>query len=346
MKARLPRAPRLLLAPAIVVCAAAAAWGAFDRQRGLPVPGTAELLELQERWEGLGEEEREHYRRRYVELQDLDDKARDELGERVRRLDEMARLVFRSLESSSQQRILGLDAPKRRELLREMAIDEARAMGSRLLESLPEEQRNRIEGATPNDRLALLVQMRRDQEKLLDSSVRLLAEELEFSEADMSRIESLPLDMRRARFMGLIKRRTLSVVERRGLPEGISAAQWAQAAELDPKEFYLMLQRLRDRDGLEFDLRPNRTEEVSPWAKVRRMLRGDVEPELRVELADLNERERDELIRRTRRERTMALLRSDGLLAPAELESLEACPDSAFFTRLRAYIRDARNQGD
>lgn len=344
MKARLSAAHRLLLAPAIVVCAAAAAWGAFDRQRGLPVPGTAELLELQERWDSLGEEEREHYRRRYVELQDLDDKARDELGDRVRRLDEMARLVFRSLESSSQQRILGLDAPKRRELLREMAIDEARAMGSRILESLPEEQRDRIEGATPTDRLTLLVQMRRDQEKLLDRSVRLLAEELEFTESDLARIESLPLDMRRARFMDLIKRRALSFVEHRGLPEGISAGQWAHAAELDPKEFYLMLQRLRD--DLNFDLDPNRTEEASPWAKVRRMLRGNVEPELRVELAELNERERGELIRRTRRERTMALLRSDELIGPDELESLEACPDSAFFTRLRAYMRDARNQGD
>lgn len=326
----------------VVLAVAAAAAAALDRDRGLPVPDARELSELQDRWQALNEQERDRYRARYAELQGLEESAREGLAERIRRLDELARLVFRSLDAGSQERLLSLDAPKRRELLREMAIDEARAMGQRVLESLPEGDRARLEAATEADRLRFFVDFRRRQDQRLEASMTRMAREVGMSDEELARFDGLPVDQRRARFLELIKRRTLRAVEQRGLPPTISGERWGHASALEPREFYMMLLRLQDQEDMRLPLGGVPRAEESPWTCVRRMVRGDVEPERRLALAELTGPERRAALRSARRERVTEYLRANELLAGEELGRLEAAPDAAFFSLLREHLRERR----
>lgn len=339
MKSRVQELLRRSLGPALVIAVAAAA---LDRDRGLPVPDARELGELQDRWQSLSEGERDRFRSRYAELQGLEDSALEHLAERIRRLDELARLVFRSLDAASQQRMLQLEPPKRRELLREMALDEARAMGQRVLESLSEEDRARLEAATEADRLRFFVDFRRRQEQRLEVSMDRMAREVGMSEEELVRLDELHPDQRRTRFLELVKRRTLRAVEQRGLPAAISAQRWGHAMELEPREFYLMLLRLQDHDDLRLPLGRSPRAEESPWARVRRMIRGDVEPEKRLALADLSGPERRAALRRSRRERTTEYLRAQDLLSAEEMAELEASSDAAFFGLVREHLRARR----
>lgn len=341
MSSRSKRTSALVLA-VVAVAGAALAGAAFDRDRGLPVPDARELGELEERWESLSEQQRDRFRSRYAELQGLEESAREDLAERIRRLDELARLVFRSLDESSQQRMLQLEAPKRRELLREMAIDEARAMGQRVLESLSDEDRARLEAATEADRLRFFVEFRRRQDQRLEASMDRVARELGMGEEELARFDGLLPDQRRARFLDMVKRRTLRLVEQRGLPATISAERWGHASALEPREFYLMLLRLQDHADLRLPLGPGARAEPSPWARVRRLIRGDVEPETRLALAELSGTERRAALRRARRERTTEYLRANELLPAGDMAALEAASDAAFFGLVREHLRDRR----
>lgn len=317
----------------------AAASAVLDRDRGLPRPAPEELVELERRWNSMSELERDRFRSRFETLEGLDPESQKRVAVGIRRLDEMARLVFNSLDTRTRGRLLGLDAAKRLELLREMAVAEARDMGQRVLANLPPADRERLENATQAERLEFLIQFRRDQDARLEQTMDAMAEEVGMGASELASLRELRPDERRVRFLELVRRRVARIVEQRGLPDSIRPEYWRRALALGPREFYLVVQRLQRNESTRLPLgrrgRPGR----SPWVAVRRALVADLDPETRIELADLPPGVRDGRVRGVRRAAALDVLLREDLMDEAELEELDRHGDAAFFEELRARIR-------
>jgi len=311
-------------------------------ENGLSRPDAAELEDLHDRWAALSEAERDRFRARYAELASLQPEERARITERVRRLDELARMVFGSLDPRTQERLLALDGPKRRELLREMAVDEARAMGQRILERMSADDRARLEQASEADRLRFLVEFRRRQDKRLEESIVDMAAEIGMSEEELARLANLLPEQRRARFLEIVKRRILRIVEQRGLPEGITSQRWGHASALEPREFYLAVLRLQSDPRTRLPLAKRPPAEDAGWERVRRALRPEDDHEARLELAHLSVAERRTQVRARRRAELVAILSEEGLFDETLLQASRELPDAAFLIEVRNRLRAAR----
>ena len=340
------RAARVILAlggPLVLALAAGAALVERD-ESGLRRPDAAELDDLHGRWAALSESERDRYRARYAELASLQPEERARITERVRRLDELARMVFGSLDPRTQERLLALDAAKRRELLREMAVDEAGAMGQRILERMSADDRARLEQASEADRLRFLVEFRRRQDQRLEESIHGMAAEIGMSEEELARLETLLPDQRRARFLEIVKRRILHLVEQRGLPEGITAQRWEHASALEPREFYLAVLRLQVDPRTRLPLGKRPPAEETGWERVRRALRPEDDHEARLELAHLSVAERRTQVRARRRAELVEILREEGLFDEALARASAQPSDAAFLAEVRNRLRAGRGE--
>lgn len=326
------------------------AWGgAHDRARQDPAAGQAhsapDRAELRRRWEGFPEEERVRLRERFAALSELDPEERARLTERTQRLNQLSRQLYNGLDDVERRRLDGLAAGKRRELLHEMVLAEARETSRRLWNKLSANDRERLEGAGEQERLEFFTEFRRRQSKRIDRSIEDLGPEFGFSPTEMERLRGLPTDRRRQRYLEMVKRRTLRTVENRGLPAEFPAQRWAAATQLAPEEFYLAILRLR-RSFPELGIArrkgaPGTPGDPSTTAAQRRLVRSlqmDLDPAERLALSHLGRAERGAEMRRLKRERVLAVIRETQLLPPAAIERLQEQPDSRFFLAVRELL--------
>lgn len=336
-----PQAPvrRSVLAAALVV----AAWVPAGDPAGSLAPsarGAEELADLRRRWEELPEAERARLRDRLVELEELPAETQRRIREQASRLDGLARQAYRGLEPQVRERIDRLPAPQRHELLEGMAVAEARDFGARILSKLPAEDRARLEGAGDDERVAYFLELRERTNERIARTIPSMAGELGFPPEHVARLESLPPERRREKFLELVQRRTLRAADVYGLPEGIPRGRWELVAELPPEEFYVALLRLR-RKFPELGLRPNvRPDRGAGEAhlRLRRAMLLHLDPEEMLSLSHLEGDERAAEVRRRQRERATAVIREERLLPSETAEHLDRWSESRFFFAVRELL--------
>lgn len=278
-------------------------------------------------------------RERFAALKQLDPEERARLTERTHRLDELSRQLYMGMEEVQRRRLDGLETGKRRELLHEMVLAEARETSRRLWNKLSAEDRARLEGAGEEERLEFFVEFRRRQNKRIDRSMEELGPEFGFSPADLERLRGMSSDHRRQKFLEVVKRRTLRVVEIHGLPPELPAQRWTFVVQLPPEEFYLAILRIR-RSFPELGI-PRKNDTPETTEAHRRLVRSmqiDLDPAERLALSQLGREERGAEMRRLKRERALTVIRESQLLPPAAIERLQALPDGPFFLAVRELL--------
>lgn len=290
--------------------------------------------ELRARWNSLTEGERERLREHYAEFEQLSSAEKQRVHRRAKRLDELARQVYRSLEDDVRAELDGMGKDKRRELLREMAVERAGEMGRRILTLLPPADRTRLLAASEEDREMFFLEFEQRQAKRLDRVVREYGSEF-LSEAQVARLDELGPRERRAQFLELYKRRVARWVTNRGLPESISEQRWARLLEMPPSEFRQAWERVRERYGVDAPTRRSRPS--GPMQRLIAAIQGDESEHLA--LSELEPEERQATLRARQRERVLAVARdlhSQGVLDDDQVAELLAVDDEQYHAYLRS----------
>jgi hypothetical protein len=307
--------------------------------------------DLRKRFESLSEEQKQALRQRLERLKKLPAQERQDLRAQAGQLEDMSRRVYRNLADGDRERLDSLPADKRQDLLREMALAEARDMGRRILRKLPQEERERLEAAEPQERQRLLLELHHQMDGRIGQSIERMAPELGFSAEQVKKLNALPSDERRGKFLQVVKRKCIQYVDRRGLPEGLRPGRWEKVQQLPPDEFYLALLNLRrEFPGLARAMKPKPGSDKgvpkpSPeMQRVRRAMEAHLDPTERLELAEKGRAERERELKARRRKRALAALDKGGYVGGDDLKRLEALPDEAFFALVRRFLDSGGKQ--
>lgn len=330
----MPRPLRNLLALSVVLLVSAAA---AVRSPGETPEVTAEL---RSRWGALTEGERDRLRERYVEFNQLDPSEKESVHRRAQRLDELARQLYRSLDDEDRGRLDALGVEKRREILREMAVESASEQGQRIMALLPSRDRDRLLRATPEDRKLFFLDFEKRQARRLDEVIQELGPQY-LEEMEPARLNRLGAKERREKFLEIFKNRIVRWVANRGLPEELPKRHWSAMARMAPHEFRLAWERARKKYGVE-GLKP-RKEAKDPLRRLIGAMQADQEG-ARLELSSLEPRERRAQLHRLQQSRILAVakeLNEEGLLRDDELAGLvEAGGSERFHGRLRQLVSE------
>ena len=348
---------RLLSAAVLASCfsIATVAWAgsAQDAARNPDQGTTSNKADLRKRFESLSEEQKQALRQRLERLKKLPEQERQDLRAQASQLEDMSRRVYRNLADRNRERLDSLPADKRQDLLREMALAEARDMGQRILRKLPQEERERLEAAEPQERQRLLLELRHQMDRRIGQTIERMAPELGFSAEQVKGLNDLPSDERRGKFLQVVKRRCTQYVDRKGLPKGMQAERWGKVQQLPPDEFYLALLNLRrEFPGLARAMKPKpgsdsegSTPRTSPeLQRLRRAMEAHLDPTERLELAEKGRVERERELKSRGRKRAMAALDKGGYVTGEDLKRLEILPDEAFFTFVRRILDSGGKQ--
>lgn len=264
-----------------------------------------------ERWRELPPERRAALRERFRDFQELDEVQRGELRARHERLREAERRVRAELDPESAAAFERMGPSERREFLRERLAHEFERCGSRMAGLLPDDVRDRLESAGPEERMRLLRDLRgRFEDEHLERGLDELGRRLGLPEAEIAAFAALDAPARKQKLFELHRRVVSERVEREGPPAWIPADEWGAMQDLDDREFCARLRSCRSKGG---DGPP----------ELGRLLRPD--PEWLAELEALPEAERRAELERRLAGRLMAWL-----------EEHPAAPLAADLERLRA----------
>jgi hypothetical protein len=348
---------RLLSAAVLASCFSivTVAWAgsAQDAARNPDQKTTVGKADQRKRFESLSEEKKQALRQRLERLKELPAQERQNLRAQASQLEDMSRRVYRNLADLNRERLDSLPADKRQDLLREMALAEVRDMGHRILRKLPQAERERLEAAEPQERQRLLLELRHQMDLRIGQTIERMAPELGFSAEQVKKLNDLPADERRGKFLHVVKRRCTQYVDRKGLPKGMQAERWGRVQQLPPDEFYLALLNLRrEFPGLARAMKPKpgsdseaSTPRTSPdLQRLRRAMEAHLDPTERLELAEKGHVERERELKSRGRKRAMAALDKGGHVTGEDLKRLEVLPDEAFFTLVRRFLDSGGSQ--
>ena len=277
--------PRLLVTLAALVLAVLPAAGQGGR-------GPSPL----ERWQELSPERRAEMRERFEAWQRMSEAERAELRARHERLREAEQRVRRELDADTRAELERLDPAERRERLREHLAHEFSRCGKRVEGLLPDDVRERLAAAGPEERMRLMRELRgRFEDEKLARGLDALAQRLELPEAERAGFADLAPEARKQKLYELRRREVLERVAREGPPAWIAPEEWQAMQQLDDREF---CERLRSCRG------PERGEDGA--RDLWRLLKPD--PEWLAEVADLPEPERRAEFERRLGERVLGWL--------------------------------------
>ncbi len=300
---------------------------ARERWNTLSPQQRAELAERFERWKSLSKEERGHIRERFDRVSSLRRSAHECLPDEARR-------EFTRLRPEQQATVLS-----------GVASQKIQERGRELLERLPSHWRERLEGASPEERPRLVGEFRARMHQKALERIHAFEREGAVDAAAAARLrQSAPEELTRE-LVALEVRRFRERAEREGLPPYVSPEQWEQWKSLPQREQWERLHHARHcfessdgpegrgqghRDGG----RGARREPISEGEKsLREALRPD--PAWFVEFVNAEPEVRAELIATHQRARALGVLEArPGLLSAEQLSELRGLHGRAFFEAL------------
>lgn len=319
----------------------------------------AKAKTARERWEALGPRERAEMRERFARLKEMPDSEREQLERRAKRLDAMARGVYERLDDKTRERLDSLAVERRRTLLHEMVGEEARTAAERMLGSMPEELRQRVEAASPADRERFLREFRKKHAGRVDHGLAKLGMELGVDEAVRKAWSELPEEGRRAKLMELAQRKILVEVAKDGLPQGVDPKRWKRLTKMPPEAFHDAFRQLREvhpewpgfagrgqrgpgnrangeRRGSRRGEGGSRGEGNSARGRVMRSMHPN--PEMRLEFADLPADQRRAAVDKRRREEVARVIAEEKIFDEAARKRLDAMEDGAYLDEVRQLL--------
>jgi len=309
-----------------------------------------------ERWEKLSPEQRAELKQRFERFQQLGESERRELLERARRLRAGCEGAQAGSTSEWKDKFAALGPRQRHEAQREYGYESLRARGREIRDKLPQAWLERLERASPEERLALL---REFKEKQLDGLCRMalarLAPLLDLSAEELARVQALPFEERGRVVLEYRKRAQELDTRQNGLPPGISDADWQALVALEPEAFFLRLKAQRERHAAERPMRDGRQErdasgpprEAPTPAQaegMRRLLEAlQPRPDEVVAVVDLPAEQRATRLAELRRARCIEVLRTHELVSAEQLEGLATLDERRFGELLRNVLRPLRS---
>src|SRR5262245_8375479 len=151
------------------------------------------LERLRERLRSSPPEKRARIERRLDEFEKLPPQVRAKLLQRALALRERERAVDDSLPRELRRRMDELDPERARELWLSHLRERLRQDGRELRERLPEDLRHRLERAPPEARRRFLEMLFEEREPVSRKALERMRERWGLSEAEIRRLEALPL---------------------------------------------------------------------------------------------------------------------------------------------------------
>jgi len=317
-----------------------------------PAPGDG-LAERRARWEAMDDGERQKLRERFEALKSMDPEKRRRMEQRGRRLGDRERRIRDGLSETDRRRIAELDPEKRGQLWREHLEGEARERGRILRDRLPEDARQRLEQASPEERAAILDDLRKKARRAMrPKHLDRLGKKLGLPAEEIERLKNLSPDEFPRAFLSLKRREIEGDVKKRGLPPGITDGAWESWRSLPDGAFFeaWIMNAPRGR-GRNRDRRPGRgggrdgsrerrgetpSTEAQEFLRLARPTIAD-----RTEFADLPLEERMKAMGQRIRSRVLAHLEQHALISVEELDGLRALKGPEFASALRRIQREA-----
>ena len=286
-----------------------------------------------ERWERLSSEEQEQMRSRFERWQNLSEEERKEYK---RRSDQMARArkeALRQLRKKDRERFETLDKQTQGSVLDLLTHVTLVERAERLRFKLPPEAQVRLDGAGPEERKAILEELRRAElRKAGDRAIKELTRELGLGQAKVDELRSLPRRERSEQLLELKRRAIESGVIEGVRPGGMDEGTWERMRDLSPRDFARDLFRHRDRA------------DMSRWDKRRRQIHEMIRPTLDelIQVSQTPESDRRATLERLVRTRIESGEAVSDKLPEGHLESMRSASDREFINRLRHYPRPPR----
>jgi hypothetical protein len=293
------------------------------------------LDEARARWERLDPAERERLRERFERYRQLGPEERRALDSRAGFLHEAARRFEQQLPPGERAKLQGLDPARRRAMLRDLALTDARERGERIFSSLPEAWRARIADAPPEERARMLAELQaRLGEDGARHSLERMTQHLGLGPAEVERLRALPPEERLRELLELRKQHLVRKIGREGPPPFVSAEQWREWSALPPQELFERFERARRQ----YEAAPEGWRQDGRRQDARRLFEAlRPRPEDLVGVAGLPEDERRARLTELVRERALKVLRETDLVPPERLAELEGMSMREFAEAVRAW---------
>jgi len=284
-----------------------------------------------ERWNRLDPEQQERMRSRFERWQKLSVEERDEYKRRSDELGRARKEALRQLRKEDRERFETLDKATQDGVLRELTHLTLVERTQRLRDKLPPEAQARLEGASPEERRAILHELRRGElHKAGERALEDLARKLGLTEQEIEAVRALPHKERHERLLAL-KRSAIESGAMEGMrPEDVDERSWEKMRDLPPRDFARDLFRHRDRG------------DMSRHDRKRRQIQEMLMPTLDelIEVSRAPEGERRALMESLVRARVQA---EDDKLPKGLLEDMQSATDHEFIRRLRHFTRPPRD---
>ncbi len=288
-----------------------------------------------ERWNQLNPEQQERMRSRFERWQKLSVEERDEYKRRADELGRARKEALRQLRKEDRERFEALDKATQDGVLRELTHLMLVERTQRLRDKLPPEAQARLEGASPEERRAILHELRRGElHKAGERALEDLARKLGLTEEEIEAIRALPHKERHEKLLALKRSAIESGVMDGKRPKDVDERAWEKMRDLPPRDFARDLFRHRDHADMSRRDRKHR--------QIQEMLMPTLD-EL-IEVSRAPEGERRALMENLVRTRVQAQAPEKGNIPKGLLEEMQAVSDNEFIRRLRHVTRPARSR--
>ena len=287
-----------------------------------------------ERWNRLDPEQQERMRGRFERWQKLSVEERDEYKRRADELGRARKEALRQLRKEDRERFETLDKETQDGVLRELTHLTLVERTQRLRGKLPPEAQARLDGASPEERRAILHEFRRSElHKAGERALEDLAGKLGLTEEEIETIRSLPHRERHEKLLALKRRAIESGVMDGMRPKDVDERSWEKMRDLPPRDFARDLFRHKDRGDMSRRDRRRR--------QVQEMLMPTLD-EL-IEVSRAPGAERRALMESLVRTRVQAETAGNDKLPKGLFEDMQSATDHEFIRRLRHFTRPPRD---
>ena len=320
---------RLLQALALVAVFAAPSFSQDDAAPSQADRGQTAL----ERWNRLDPEQQERMRGRFERWQKLSTEERDEYKRRSDEVGRARKEALRQLRKEDRERFETLDKATQDGVLRELTHLTLVERTQRLRGKLPPEAQARLEGASPEERRAILHELRRGElHKAGERALEDLAGKLGLTEEEIEAVRALPHRERHERLLALKRRAIESGVMDGMRPKDVDERSWEKMRDLPPRDFARDLFRHKDRG------------DMSRRDRKRRQIQEMLMPTLDelIEVSRAPGPERRALMESLVRTRVQAETAGNDKLPKGLLEDMQSATDHEFIRRLHHFTRQPR----